>query len=222
MRRVIEGGDPTWDTEKGGPFHLVFGSHLKGYVQGYTVRSSPGWRSDPLAEGVEPDARPVAAHDPRAKFDALDGGQVGRTIRSQGQSRELGIDDAGMDPCGMSALATGSRSGRHRDLVERVGGTRRSLACEQGEGFKPAGRMAEDLTPWRRPSHVSRSDRPADPAVARGPVLGTCDGTLGGRRLCGGARARRASGMQGRTGLIGIDRDLLAHGWPLGRGTSRG
>lgn len=37
MRRIVEAGDPDWDSEKGGTVYLVFGSHLDGNVQGYTA-----------------------------------------------------------------------------------------------------------------------------------------------------------------------------------------
>jgi len=143
MRRVIEGGDPDWDTEKGGTVHLVFGSHLKGYVQGYTVAQFARLEERILSLKESNPMRDRMQRMILGKSTPLDVDKSGRTILPKEIREKLGIDDAGMD---LRYVGLGDRFEvwPAPDYVERVEVEDEAWLAEQGEGFNLLAALAED------------------------------------------------------------------------------
>jgi Uncharacterized protein conserved in bacteria len=98
MRRVIESGDPDWDSEKGGTLYLVFGAHLDGFVEGYTAEEFDRLTDEII--NMEEDEEGTRDRYQRlilAKAMPLDVDKSGRAILSKEIREKLGIGEGGMD-----------------------------------------------------------------------------------------------------------------------------
>ncbi len=98
MRRVIEGGDADWDSEKGGVAYIVYGSHLKGFVEGYTAEEFDKL-TDEIIEMPEDDegTRDRYQRLILAKSMPIDVDKAGRTILPKEIREKLGIGDGGLE-----------------------------------------------------------------------------------------------------------------------------